>query len=161
MNGTTLRLLGDIGLRQPSDPDPKSFVDKMIETMRKLYPVPPANSGCHEKPFIHQYLKNTDSVCSVVFVRHDAYRKSPRRTYNGPFGVISRSEKSFVFDIKGKNTIICVDRLKPAFLCSVLEDALAAKETLQQPNKVEHYKKNPEEITKSGRTVYFPIRFWV
>lgn len=42
--------------------------------------------------------------------------KSLKPTYNGPYRVIHRSDKTFVVNIKDKNVTVSIDRLKPAYI---------------------------------------------
>ena len=69
--------------------------------------------------------------CPAVWVRVDAHRRPLDRPYVGPYQVISRSDKYFTLDIRGKQDNVSIDRLKPA--------------TVSQ--------------TRSGRLVVPPLRF--
>lgn len=39
-----------------------------------------------------------------------------QKNYDGPFKIISRSEKTFVVDTRGKHITVSNDRLKPVYL---------------------------------------------
>ena len=54
------------------------------------------------------------SSTGYVYVRHDGYRHPLQRPYDGPFKIISTSDKHFTVDIKGRAERITVDRLKAA-----------------------------------------------
>ena len=54
------------------------------------------------------------SKASAVYVRVDAVRPPLQRPYEGPFPVISRSDKTFCLRRNGKDWIVSVDRLKAA-----------------------------------------------
>ena len=58
----------------------------------------------------------------MFFVRHDAVKKPLQQPYDGPYQVISRAAKHFTMEIKGKQEVISIDRLKPAFLESIQSD---------------------------------------
>lgn len=77
-----------LGLRQTSVPDPKSFVDYLRETIRKLQPISSENHVCHT-PLIYE---NQNSG-SHVFVRHDVSRKSLQPTFDRPFKILSSTVK--------------------------------------------------------------------
>ena len=77
------------------------------------------------KSFIPRALWTT----SHVLVRVDAHRGPLQQPYQGPFPVIRRNQKAFTIDIGGKEHIISIDRLKPAY------------------------------VTRSGRTVTPPVRY--
>ena len=54
------------------------------------------------------------SSTGYVYVRHDGYRHPLQRPYDGPFKIISTSDKHFTVDIKGRAEKITVDCLKAA-----------------------------------------------
>lgn len=54
--------------------------------------------------------------CTHVFVRIDKVKPSLYSSYDGPSKVCKRLRSFLVVDIKGTNTSISIDRLKPA-LC--------------------------------------------
>ena len=56
------------------------------------------------------------NTCTFVFVRHDAVRKSLQPPYDGPFHVLKRHNKHYTLDILGKEKVISLDPLKPAYL---------------------------------------------
>ena len=47
-----------------------------------------------------------------VFIRHDSHHGLLSRVYDGPFGVIQQSPKTFRLDIDGKEDVFFIDRLK-------------------------------------------------
>ena len=92
-------------LRVPGDVLPTSHTPESPS----LVPQRPVH---HAKPksFVPKELLDSP----YVFVRVDAHRSPLQRPYNGPYKVISRSDKTFVIDINGREDTVSVDRLKPA-----------------------------------------------
>ncbi|XP_067121361.1 uncharacterized protein [Centruroides vittatus] len=119
--GTSLRLPGEFFVPGSQDVNPCSFVEKLRTMMANLKPVPVVHHS-YRNPFIHKELQS----CSHVFLRNDAVRKPLQPPYDGPYEVVSRGSKTFTLCIKGKETVVSIDRLKPAFL-------LAASESDQLP----------------------------
>ncbi|GBO04253.1 Gag-Pol polyprotein [Araneus ventricosus] len=111
--GTNIRLPGDFFVENKSRIDQTTFVGKLQHIMHKLRPVP-ASSHNRENVFIHKDLPNS----SHVFVRHDRVRRNLQSPYQGPYKVLSKSDKLFKLLVNGKSSFISVDRLKPAFLAS-------------------------------------------
>ena len=62
------------------------------------------------------HLPSSLKTASHVYLRHDAHRKPLSRPYDGPFKVISRSEKYYSILKNGASYNVSIDRLKPAFL---------------------------------------------
>ena len=56
------------------------------------------------------------ATCTHVFVRHVAVRKPLRPPYDGPFRIVSRTDKHFTLDLHGRHDTVSVDRLKVAHL---------------------------------------------
>jgi len=110
--GTTLRLPGqffntstDITTTDPSD-----YVSKL---MYRLKATPP------RQPFYkNSAVSSALSNCIHVFIHHDAVKKPLQQQYDGPFQVISRKDKHFTVEVKGKKEVVSIDHLKPAFLDS-------------------------------------------
>ncbi|XP_064463790.1 uncharacterized protein LOC135374790 [Ornithodoros turicata] len=66
-----------------------------------------------------------------VFLRAPTPRKSLDPPYTGPYHVISRSEKTMVLDIGGRQDTVSVDHVKPAFVEN--EDFPLALQTVAIP----------------------------
>lgn len=110
--GQTIRLPGDF-----LDPTPKEdinsseFLKSLKSSLQDLTPVPSHHHGT-PKVFVPQALEE----CTHVFVRYDAVRTPLRPPYDGPFPVISKGDKYFKVLRNGKEAIVSLDRIKPAFL---------------------------------------------
>ncbi|XP_053593875.1 uncharacterized protein LOC103575376 [Microplitis demolitor] len=55
------------------------------------------------------------STCSPVLVRNDQVGPSFEAPYEDPYRVITRHDKYFIVDFRGRQIAIPVDRLKPAY----------------------------------------------
>ena len=151
--GTTLRLPGQFFTPSPIDKqlDPTIYADRLSSYMRQLRPVSPRP----QSPAFH--MPSNLYTCTYVFVRHDAVRKPLDPPYDGPYKVLCRQAKCFVFDINGHRKTITIDRLKPAFLESHLLPAtsLITSASSSAPQQYEQ----STRTTRSGRRVYFPDRY--
>ena len=109
--GSTLRLPGEFFFAA-SDyrEDPSTFVFKLKKDMEAVRPKVLQRHG-NTPIFVHKSLMNVPSV----FLRDDSIHSSLQRPYEGPFRVISRSDKTFVINRNGKYVTVSIDRLKPAF----------------------------------------------
>ena len=117
------------------------------------------------------YVPRDLQNCTHVFVRIDAVRKPLQSPYDGPFEVIQRQPNFFKVQLKGRQDNISVDRLKPAFLDSLVENCqhtdAPTKEVVKK--SPEHNHKNTSTqiqessfsnfTTRAGRKVHFPKRF--
>ena len=110
--GTTLRLPGQfITPPSSSEPlDPSNYVHRLKQTMQTLHPTVPRTR--HRPSYIPPDL----ATCTHVFVRHDAVRKPLRPPYDGPFRVVSRTDKYFTLDLNGRQDTVSIDRLKVAHI---------------------------------------------
>ncbi|XP_067122354.1 uncharacterized protein [Centruroides vittatus] len=151
--GTTLRLPADF--IQPTNNnslEPPIFLQRLRNIMNNFSPV---QTSAHDK--IITFLHPSIMECSHVFVRNDSVKKPLQAPYDGPYQVIARSNKHFTILIKGRDAVISVDRLKPAFIDTTTND------TSNPPvNKTSHPvtpTQPPITTTRSGRHVRFNPRY--
>jgi transposase InsO family protein len=109
--GDTLRLPGEFLADLKSEVSQSVFAENLKTKMQLLRPVAAAHHG-RSNVFIHKAL----ATCSHVFLRHDAVSRSLQHSYDGPYRVISRNEKTFTIQIKNSAKVVSVDRVKPGFL---------------------------------------------
>ena len=164
--GSSLRLPG--GYFEPSSNilDSAIYLDRLRENMMNLKPAT-QRLQTNRPVYVPRDLQN----CTHVFVRIDAVRKPLQNPYDGPFKVIQRQPKFFKVQLKGRQDNISVDRLKPAFLDSLVENyqQTDAPTTEVVKTSPEHNHKNPSTqiressfsnfTTRAGRKVHFPKRF--
>lgn len=109
--GTTLKIPGDFVDKKPIEGNTNNFVTNLKQKMQKIMHNPSSNHGS-SKTFISPDL----SKCEFVFVRHGQPIRKLDDPYNGPYRVISRSDKFFKLHIKGKEVTTSIDRIKPAYV---------------------------------------------
>lgn len=68
-----------------------------------------------------------------VIVRYDAPSGTLYPPYDGPYKIISKGEKAYKLQIRGRKIHISVDRLKPAFSAKKQERRQSQKTTQKQP----------------------------
>ena len=110
--GTNIRIPGDFLPPPVADkhvPE-NNFVRELQHRLQKLTPPSPAWNG---QP--RSYIPSDPQTTKDVYVRHDAVRGPLVRPYDGPYPVLSRSDKSFVILKNGKEYQVSIDRLKPAY----------------------------------------------
>ncbi|VDP79777.1 unnamed protein product [Schistosoma curassoni] len=116
---TTLRLPGEFTPRSRPNFGKSDYVHRLSAFMRTLSPV--STRMQHQQVALPREL----STCSHVFIRLDSVRKPLQQSYEGPFHVIARHEKTFKVDRYGCVEIVSIDRLKPAHVHdSALSDNL-------------------------------------
>ena len=89
--------------------DPANYVVKLKDIFRDLKANSPRPHN--QRVFVHNDLKTS----SHVFLRHDAVRKPLQPPYDGPYKVLKRTDKHFTIAVKGKNEVVSIDRLIPAY----------------------------------------------
>ena len=57
-------------------------------------------------------------LCTHVFLRNDGVKKPLQPTYDGPFQVLRRSDKTVTLLVKGNEKVVSLDRVKAAHLDS-------------------------------------------
>ena len=127
--------------------DPISYFDNLKSFMQQLQP-PAVRSHQQMSPYVSSDLDS----CTHVFVRHDAVKRPLQQPYDSPFKVIKCSNKHFTLDIKGKESVVSIDCLKPAYLEST-------ESTLQTPDfspSTVSCTPSPPTVTLSGRNIRLP-----
>ena len=158
--GTTLRLPEEFFNPSPTSSlsDPSMFVTQLRSHIRTVRPTAPRT--IHRTSNIPHDL----STASHVFVRHDSVRKPLQPPYDGPFPVISRTDKHFTIALNSRNDTISIDRLKPAHLDIEYSNSTSNSNTtapLRAPQPPTHPTPLPQttptsRTTRSGRRVRFP-----
>lgn len=113
--GESLRLPGEmlaptLVASQPEDP-----ADFVVQLRRKMSNVRPTAASRHCTP--SSFIFKTLSSASHVFLRDDTVRRPLQPPYTGPFAIVKRSDdgKTLTLNIKGREIVVSVDRVKPAF----------------------------------------------
>ena len=68
-----------------------------------------------------------------VFIRRDSVKKPLEQPYDGPFKILSRTDKYYTLDINGKWDTVSIDRLKAAHLDSTHTLSPPSSPTLPPP----------------------------
>ncbi|GFT73364.1 transposon Ty3-I Gag-Pol polyprotein [Nephila pilipes] len=164
--GAPIRLPGEFLCPSKPSADPVTFVGRLRETMQRLSPPTTQHHG-HRTIFVSKDL----ATCSHVFLRTDSLKKGLQPPYEGPYKVVSRTEKVFRILRHGKEVSVNIDRLKPAYIPKELEDipveADVKKRVSLQPEEVPdsgHEKQREsssrqETTTRSGRRVRFNPKY--
>lgn len=158
--GSTIRIPGEFLNPAPETPDASTFVGKIREAMAKLLP-PSSRRHGKQSTFVSREL----GTCSHVFLRTDAVRKGLQPPYEGPFEVLQRSDKCFKIKKLGKEAMVNIDRLKPAFVPRELPGEVTPSSS--SPTVIVVPKPTPSiptapaqpKVTRSGRTVRFNLRY--
>ena len=162
--GTTLRLPGEFFISSPSISlsDPSDFVSKLrshFQTVRPISPRPTQRTS---------HIPDELSTATHVFIRQDGVRKPLQPPYDGPFPVISRTDKHFTISLKGRNDTVSIDRLKPAHLdtdnttfnstSNTFPSAHTSAQTVSPTPTTPTPNSNPTPTctTRSGHHVHFP-----
>lgn len=111
--GTAPRLPGEFftPLNEKALPSPCAYMNRLREAFHQLQPTPPRNPASR-KVFMSQDLE----TCTHAFVRRDLVKRTLTPAYDGPFKVSARAAKTMTLDVKGKQEVITIDRIKPAYL---------------------------------------------
>lgn len=115
--GKPLTVPGQFLHKVQTNEDPLTFVGRLQNHMNMMRPQPPKHHGLRPT-FVHKDLSTT----THVFVRRDFVRKPLQQPYDGPFPVLSRTDKVFHLQIKGKPVAVSVDRVKPAYILNTGDD---------------------------------------
>ncbi|XP_075157765.1 uncharacterized protein LOC142231032 [Haematobia irritans] len=142
--GANIRLPGE--MFENSNPKySDDWMESFRSSMNKLKPIPALRHGRH-----NTFVPKDIRTCSHVSVRIDAVRKPLQRPYEGPFKVVSRTNKIFKIIQNGKEKVISIDRLKPAFILN------ESKLTQDSMDNSQSQDENTQPLTlRSGKRVTF------
>ncbi|XP_035213273.1 uncharacterized protein LOC118187184 [Stegodyphus dumicola] len=108
--GTCLTLSGKFFCNSFSIVVPANdFRDNLRQQMPLIQPASRHSSS-------NMFIPDDFLTSSRVFLRRHSVRKSLEQPYQGPFKVLSSTEKCFTIDINGNKSTVSVNRLKPAFI---------------------------------------------
>lgn len=164
--GSSLRLPSEFFTPAPDNRlDPTDCVRKLKEVMADLR-APPVRVQ-HRTSYINRSLP----TCTHVFVRRDAVKTPLQPPYDGPFKVLSRQDKYYTLEMRGKSDTISIDRLKPAYIEHAVElepSSTAPTTPPPPPPPPAPLRKSPirmstqaapitkPKVTRAGRRVHFP-----
>ncbi|XP_057338501.1 uncharacterized protein LOC130676365 [Microplitis mediator] len=95
-------------------PSNKTSPHDIINTLKRYFnSLAPAEMSRHGKHSV--FCFRNLSTCSHVLVRNDQVGQSFSPPYEGPYRVITRHDKYFIVDFRGRQIAISVDRLKPVY----------------------------------------------
>lgn len=160
--GENLKLPGEF-FQNSTDNDSSEFTTRLRSHFQALQPVQPRQQH-NQKVFVFKDLQ----TCSHVFIRDDTVRKPLQSPYNGPYKVSSRTEKTISVEINGKQRVISMDRVKPAYVSSSDNENLQTHTKYiptVMPPKITSTTTNDNtnttnnSTTRSGRKVTFPKKF--
>lgn len=139
--------------------DTSEFIRDLRSHFQDLRPVDGTRHDTR-KPFVFKELNTS----SHVFIRRDSPKSTLDPPYEGPFKVISRSDRNFRVDVRGVETTVAVNRLKPAYIAN--EEPLQTGISSPAPGPDPHQQpqqqaQRPEVHTRSGRRIRFPDRLEV
>ena len=146
--GTPLRLPGEFFSSADSTiPDPSSFLSRLRQFSQSLRPVEPRPPPSSRVFYVPAALDD----CTHVYVRVDSVHQPLATPYDGPFRVIRRADRVFELDINGSPRTVSIDRLKPAHLDNIDDQALASVTAPDWPgNDI-----SPSSPTRSSRHIHF------
>ena len=147
--GEPLRLPGEMFAPIPANKnitDPSEFINRLHRQMDNLRPTPAA-SHQHKKVFVFKEL----ATCTHVFLRDHRLRGALQAPYTGPYLISQRGDKNFIIRVRGTDTRVSIDRLKPAYITT--DDVTNSQKTTAS-DPISH--KN-DYITRAGRKVKFRL----
>ena len=104
--GSPLRLPGEFFSSgdYPSNITPSSYAGRLTTVMRELKPVAPRTFST-----LNIFVPEALQTCSHVSIRVDGIKKALHPPYEGPFRVISRTQKHLKVDKAGRSETISIN----------------------------------------------------
>lgn len=174
--GEPLRLPGELIVAPASTERPEDIADFVEQLRRRMSKLRPTPGSHHAQPKI--FISKDLPASTHVFLRDDTVRRPLQPPYTGPYEIIKRTDKTITLSIRGKNIVVSLDRIKPAYMenappseiypvipTSPIPEApsSSASRAKSPPNKNPTIKpletNEPEYTTRSGRKVHFAKPF--
>lgn len=109
--GVNIRIPGELFDESKSSISEREFVQQLRQQFSSIRPVM-ASDHSSKSTFVFKDLK----TCTKVFVRTDSVKTPFQQSFTGPFDVKKRYDKTFLLQINGRNKMVSMDRLKPAYI---------------------------------------------
>lgn len=109
--GQTLRLPGEYFVNSHVNTQIPLFINKLQHYFKNLQFTNPRKTF-NRNTFVSPDLK----TCDYVFVRNDRLKPTFSPLYEGPFKIVSRTDKFMTIFKNGKDFTVSIDRVKPAYL---------------------------------------------
>lgn len=126
--------------------------------MENIQPIQTSNHSSNKV-----FVQKDSQTCTHVFLRDDTVRPPLKAPYDGPFEVLSRTNKTFELRVKNRIVRVNVDRIKAAYQPIEEEEPKMIRNqpnTTQNPTsrmsvETKNYQPgdNSTMTTKSGRIV--------
>ncbi|KAJ8731369.1 hypothetical protein PYW07_004533 [Mythimna separata] len=153
--GSTLRVPSDFFAPATTiNMSDEDYVRRLTQTMTSLSPSC-TTARTTASPFIHKDL----GTCTHVFVRNDTVRAPLTPPYDGPYPVLQRHEKYYKIQLPHRETVVSLDRLKPAYICSETPNTTSPTNTASTPSIVNPVPSHQPYITRTGRVCKPNVRF--
>ncbi|XP_037559637.1 uncharacterized protein LOC119436727 [Dermacentor silvarum] len=112
--GTTLRRPGEFfAPATVATPDPDSYVQQLHFIFSHLRPCPSRDVSS-----TGVFVSKDVTTASHVFARYEGIRPSLMPPYDGPFKVLSCTEKTVTIELNGRAEVVAIDRVKPTYLAT-------------------------------------------
>ncbi|KAB0804909.1 hypothetical protein PPYR_01879 [Photinus pyralis] len=89
----------------------ETYVTQLRKQIRSMKPTPASNHNTHKSTF---QLKDINTA-THVYIRVDAAKRPLQASYEGPYPVVTRNDKTTTIRRHGTDIIISSDRVKPAY----------------------------------------------
>ena len=124
--GQSLRLPGDLCV--DTTPSEHVFRDDMVAKMRQFArECRTSETRVAQNPEVH--LPRSLQTCTHVFIKNDPIKSNLTPTYDGPFEVRSRTDKTFSVIRRDKLQSVSINNVKPACILSPLPDCVNPNES--------------------------------
>lgn len=156
--GTNIRLPGTFINPKTKLLSPENFTRSLHDSMAKISPFNDNHHATGHKTFIHPDMKH----CDYVYVRTDAVKKPLTPSYEGPYKVVEKHDKYFKVQFLKRTCAVSIDRLKPAYVLTEVNEPLQHLETDTSHNKDADWVDKSESYlrkTRSGRVIRPVVRF--
>jgi hypothetical protein len=160
--GEQLTVPGEFVGHGQGEPVP-ALLERLRQHVGDLRPIPPSRHG--SAPVA---VPTSLTAADYVFIRRGGHKNPLQPPYDGPFKVLSKSDKFFVVRVGLKDESVSVDRLKVAYLDRSEEVIVAQPPRRGRPRLQPSApppavpvprQALPTTTTRIGRKVQLPVRF--
>ncbi|XP_033222559.1 uncharacterized protein LOC117176428 [Belonocnema kinseyi] len=149
--GGPLRLPGEFLVPRSSNdsgPTPSGYAKELQSYFQQLRPISGTRHG-QKAVFLYKDLVTWTHVLRRV---DTTFKKSLEDPYEGPYPVVSRTDKTFVITVDGINITVSMDRLKPAYIIADSEEQPHTAREIPASDKTVEPEKVPAVSPPSSKT---------